>query len=271
VALKCGDNLVLLRGLEDETADLAYLDPPFFSERSYAAEAGTFDDRWGGNLDGYIRWMEDRVRQVHRVLKPTGSLYLHCDWHASHALKVMLDEVFGQDRFQNEIVWYYRGGGVSPRRWGRRHDVLLFYSKGSNWIFNVDPVRTAYSTGSQERLRHTARAFRKGQDGTRRVYDNYRPNPKGKHPDDVWEIPAIAPSSRERIGYPTQKPEALLERLILASSNPGDLILDPFCGSGTTLAVAERTGRRWVGFDENPDAVWLAQARLQSAPLELVA
>jgi len=149
--------------------DLVYLDPPFFSNRNYEviwgdeAEVRSFLDRWSGGIEVYIDWMRDRILELHRVLAPTGSLYLHCDWHASHYLKTMIDEVFGYRNFQNEIVWYYRGGGVSKFRWGRRHDVLLYYTKShkkGEWTFNVDPVRMEYSPESQERLKYKARSFR---------------------------------------------------------------------------------------------------------------
>lgn len=265
----CEDNLELLRDMDRDSVDLIYLDPPFFSNRNYEviwgdeAEMRSFEDRWEGSINYYIDWMKKRVVLMHRVLKPTGSLYLHCDWHAGHYLKRMLDGVFGSNRFQNEIVWYYRGGGVSPKRWGRRHDTIFFYTKGDRWTFNVDPVRTPYSQESLERLRYKARAFR-GEN----VYDNYEANPKGKHPDDVWPMQPIMPSDKERLGYPTQKPERLLERIISASSNPEDLVLDPFCGCGTTIAVAQQLERRWVGVDISLTAAQIMKARVEKVGAE---
>lgn len=258
--------------MPSESVDLVYLDPPFFSNRNYEviwgdeAEVRSFLDRWDGGIEVYTDWMRRRVEQLARVLAATGSFYLHCDWHASHYLKVMCDDVFKEagGAFQNEVVWYYRGGGVSKRRWGRRHDVLLFYAKGSEWTFNVDPVRMEYSPESQERLKYTARSFRKDRrTGEERVYDSYRPNPKGKHPDDVWSIQPLMPSNRRRLGYPTQKPEALLRNVILASSNEGDLVLDPFCGCGTTLTVAQENKRNWIGIDISPTAIDICDRRLQ--------
>lgn len=142
-----GDNLEILQQMPPESVDLIYLDPPFFSNRNYEviwgdeAEIRSFMDRWEGGIEHYTSWMRPRIEQMHRVLTTTGSFYLHCDWHASHYLKCLVDEIFEYRNFQNEIVWYYRGGGVSPRRWGRRHDVLLFYTKSDKWTFNVDPVR----------------------------------------------------------------------------------------------------------------------------------
>ena len=261
--LYCEDNLVQLAEFPDECVDLVYLDPPFFSNRHYEviwgdeAEVRSFEDRWEGGVQHYIRWMRERTMEIHRVLRSTGVVYLHCDPHASHHLRIMLDDVFGANRFQNEIIWHYRGGGVSPRRWGRRHDTLFVYSKGTEWTFNVDPVREAYSGDSIERLKYKAKSFRGDK-----TYDSYEPNPLGKHPDDVWDMQPIMPSAKERLGYPTQKPERLLERILLASSNPDDVVLDPFCGCGTTVAVAERLKRQWVGIDISPTAVNLMSQRL---------
>lgn len=271
-----GDNLEILQQMPPESVDLIYLDPPFFSNRNYEviwgdeAEIRSFMDRWEGGIEHYTSWMRPRIEQMHRVLTATGSFYLHCDWHASHYLKCLVDEIFEYRHFQNEIVWYYRGGGVSPRRWGRRHDVLLFYTKGDDWTFNVDPVRMEYSPESQERLQYTARAFRKTKSGEERVYDSYRPNPGGKHPDDVWSIQPLMPSNRKRLGYPTQKPPDLLKQVILASSNEGDLVLDPFCGCGTTLTVAEQHKRNWVGIDISPTAIEICEDQLKLLDAEPV-
>ncbi len=257
------DNLRRLSQFPAESVDLIYLDPPFFSNRNYEviwgdeAEVRSFEDRWQGGIQVYVNWMRERVMELHRILKPTGSFYLHCDWHAAHALKVMLDDVFGENRFQNEIIWWYRGGGVSPRRWGRRHDNIFFYTKGKDWTFNVDPVRTAYSAESTERLKYKAKSFRGAK-----TYDAYEPNPLGKHPDDVWDLQPIMPSAKERLGYPTQKPERLLQRIVLASSNKGDIVLDPFAGCGTTLVAAHQLDRQWIGIDISPTAVDLMKRRM---------
>lgn len=258
-----GDNLEILKTLKDESVDLIYIDPPFFSNRNYEvvfgdeAEIRSFEDRWEGGVNVYVEWMKERVKELCRVLKPTGSFYLHCDWHASHHLRVMLDEVFGTKHFQNEIVWYYRGGGVSKDRFGRRHDIIYFYTKSDKWIFNADAVRVPYSEETLERLQYKAKAFR-GE----KVYDTYEANPLGKHPDDVWIMQPIMPSAKERLGYPTQKPEHLLERIIKASSSKGDVVLDSFCGCGTSLAVAQKLERHWIGIDISPTAVKLVERRL---------
>jgi DNA modification methylase len=261
--LRRGDNLDVLREMPSESVDLIYLDPPFFSNRTYEviwgdeAEVRSFLDRWEGGIEVYTAWMRERCEQMHRVLAPTGSLYLHCDWHASHYLKAMLDDIFGYRQFQNEVIWYYRGAGVSKRRWGRRHDNLLFYTKGDEWTFNVDPVRVEYAAATQERFKHAVGNVRKGGD-----FGPQQLNPKGKHPDDVWQISILAPSARARLGYPTQKPEALLQNVVLASSNEGDTVLDPFCGCGTTLSVAEQYKRNWIGIDISPTAIDICDVRL---------
>jgi site-specific DNA-methyltransferase (adenine-specific) len=187
--------------------------------------------------------------ELRRVLKPTGSIYLHCDPTASHYLKMLMDAVFGAKSFQNEFIWYYSGGGASKSRWARKHDVILFYSKGPSWTFNADAVRVPY----------------KWTDGQRRADGSGRDLEAGKLADDVWEHHGIMPWAKERLSYPTQKPEALLERIIRASSTEGDLVLDPFCGCGTTIAVAQRLGRRWIGIDITHLAVTLMKHRLRDA------
>ena len=208
----------------------------------------------------YLSMMAPRLMELHRVLKPTGSIYLHCDPTASAHLRLLMDAVFGTENFQNEVVWYYRGGGVSKRRFGRRHDIILFYSRSEtgNRPFNVDAVRTPYSPDSIERLKYRAKAFRGDK-----VYDTYEPHPEGKHPDDVWTMQPVMPSAKERLGFPTQKPERLLERMISASSKEGDVVLDPFCGCGTTVCVAERLNRRWIGIDVTHLAIALSRSRLE--------
>jgi DNA modification methylase len=262
-----GDNLAVLRQMEDESVDLIYLDPPFFSNRTYEviwgeeAEVRSFLDRWDGGIERYVDWMEERCRELHRILAPTGSLYLHCDWHAGHYLKVMLDDVFeSRKRFQNEIVWYYRGAGVSKRRWARRHDTLLFYTKSDDWTFNVDEVRVEYAEATRKRFKHRVGNVRRGGAD----FGPQKLNPKGKHPDDVWQISILAPSARARLGYPTQKPEELLEMIVRASSNEGDLVLDPFCGCGTTVTVASKLNRKWLGIDISQRAIDISELRLKA-------
>ena len=253
--LICGDNLKALDDLKKQgiQIDLIYLDPPFFSNRHYEvvwgdeAEVRSFKDRWAGGINVYIEWMKERMMKMYDVLKDIGSLYLHCDWHAGHYLKVMLDEVFSYRNFQNEIVWWYGGGGASKKRFGRKHDTIFFYSKnGKEKVFNVDSVRESYKWI----------AGQKRADGSERDYT------KGKIPDDVWNMHGIMPWAKERTGYPTQKPEKLLDRIIKASSSEGDLVLDPFCGCGTAMAVAQKLNRKWIGIDISPTAINLIEKRL---------
>lgn len=262
--LICGDNLEEVAKLPKESVDLIYIDPPFFTHKQYEvvwgdeAEVRSYKDRWEGGVEHYISWLKSRVQAMYEILRPTGSFYIHCDWHANAHIRIMLDEIFGGENFQNEIIWYYRGGGVSKQRFGRRHDTIYFYAKSNKWTFNPDEVRTSYSEETLERLKYKARAFR-----GKRVYESYEAHPLGKYPDDVWIMQPIMPSSKERVGYPTQKPEKLLERIIKASSNKDDVVLDAFCGCGTTVAVAQRLGRRWIGIDISPTAIKIMQRRLK--------
>ncbi len=197
-----------------------------------------------GAMRAYLTFMGPRLVELHRVLSATGSIYLHCDPNASHYLKGIMDAIFGSKNFRNEIIWCYRGGGVPKLDFARKHDILLRYSKTKKVTFNVDGVRIPYSQESQDRLKYKARSFRGDK-----VYNNYQQNPKGKHPEDWWVMQPIMPSSKEYLGYPTQKPRELYERIIEASSNTGDLVLDPFCGCGTTIDAAETKKRDWIGID----------------------
>jgi DNA modification methylase len=257
--LICGDNLEELAEMDKESVDLIYIDPPFFSNRNYEiiwgdeAEVRSFDDRWEGGINVYVDWMKQRVMELHRVLKPSGSFYLHCDWHAGHYLKVMCDEVFGYNNFQNEIVWEYQTGGATSIRFSRKHDNIFFFTKSDKWHFYPDEIQE----------RRTEKSLARAQ------------NPKGarisatdefKNPTDVFHIQALNPMAKERLNYPTQKPEALLERVIKASSNKGDIVLDAFCGSGTALAVAEKLGRHWIGIDISPSAIALIKNRFKTFP-----
>ena len=254
----CGDNLEVLAKFPEKSVDLIYADPPFFSNKAYeiiwgnGAEMKVYEDRWKGGINVYIEWMKDRLWQCYRVLKDTGSMYLHCDWHASHRLRVALDDIFSDGNFQNEIIWHYHTGGVSKRIWGRKHDTIFFYIKGNNWTYNLIKEKRYY----EKPFFGATEGYQKEADG--RLYIM-------AHPDDVWDIPAVLNLSKERLGYPTQKPEALLKRIIGASSNRGNIVLDPFCGCGTTLAVAYQLGRKWIGIDVSPIACNKMKDRLIKA------
>ncbi len=294
---------VLGEYISDESVDLIYLDPPFNSKRNYnvlfkdtggaesAAQVEAFSDSWHwgetsekayhlmteyapaklvelmrgfrgfmGESDTmtYLTMMAIRLVELHRVLKENGALYLHCDPNASHYLKIILDIIFGGGGFQNEIVWYYKGAGISPKRYGRRHDIIFYYTKGVNWKFNADDVRVPYADTTKERFKHYIGNIRNGID-----FGEQSLHPLGKHPDDVWEVPIIAPSAKERLGYPTQKPLELLRRIILASSNEGDIVLDPFCGCGTAIDAAQELNRQWIGIDITHLAIALIKNRLK--------
>ncbi|MHB8279340.1 MAG: DNA methyltransferase [Candidatus Humimicrobiaceae bacterium] len=277
-----GDNLIWLKKFPDKYIDLIYLDPPFFSNKHYEVifndgeEIRSFEDRWQGGINHYIEWMKERVFELHRVLKDTGSFYLHCDWHASHYLKVMCDDIFGVNNFLNELVWAYRERETSKRFYNRKHDVILFYVKNnkSNYIFNYDLIREKYSEVSIQKFKYTdenEKNYRlRYKDGrsdpiqeSEDTYRQYLNDESGPLPRDWFVLPFINQASLERFGYPTQKPEALLERIVKASSNKEDLILDPFCGCGTTIAVAQRLNRKWIGIDVSPAACKLMKNRVE--------
>jgi DNA modification methylase len=247
----CGNNLEILKQFPDNSVDLIYADPPFFSGRNYEviwkdnAEIRQFEDRFKGDIEWYIEWMTLRLQQCHRVLKSTGSMYLHCDWHANAHLRIAMDKVFGVNHFQNECVWSYDYGGRSKNIWPRKHDTILFYTKSDNWTFNFDTL---------ERVPYKGKIHEYRGDTESKV--------GGKTPTDVWEIPIINTMAKERLGYPTQKPEALLKRIIEASSNKDDIVLDPFCGCGTAIAVANLLQRKWIGIDVSPTACRVMQKRL---------
>lgn len=264
--LYCNDNLARLAEMDAESVDLIYLDPPFFSNRNYEviwgdeAEVRSFEDRWEGGVQHYIGWMKPRVAEMRRVLKPTGTLYLHCDPHANHHLRIMLDDIFGPKRFLNEIIWHYETAGGAPKKTLiRNHDTIYRYAKGPakdvTWIAPREPWPE--STLKKWQRDEEGRIYHIHNDTGKRYYID----PAGKLMDDVWDI-TLSARSRERLGWPTQKPEALLQRIIEASSLENDIVLDPFCGCGTTVAVAERLKRQWIGIDISPTAISVMERRL---------
>ena len=216
-------------------------------------EQTQYTDIWAN--DTYLQFMYERLILMRELLSDRGSVYLHCDWHKSHQLRLLLDEVFGKDNFVNEIIWWYKDpSGGTLRNFRRKHDTLLFYAKTSNYIFNVDAVRMPYSAGT----------LKQAEAGTISFGRVVKVNPLGKLPDDVFEISIINSQAKERTDYPTQKPEALIERIIKASSNEGSIVLDCFAGSGTTAVVAEKLGRRWIAADINKGAIHTTMKRLQT-------
>ena len=215
-------------------------------------QAFAYSDQWNGRLSEFLSMMFERVLLMKEVLAPDGSLYLHCDWRTAPYLRLILDEVFGAERFLGDIVWHYTGGGRSRRYFSRKHDRILHYAASGEWYFNPDAVRIPYKpTSGYARGGITSAAGK-----------HYAPHPLGTPADDVWDIPMLNPLAHERCGYPTQKPERLLERIILASSRPGDLVADFFCGSGTTAVCAEKLGRSWIAVDCGRLAIHAARKRL---------
>jgi DNA modification methylase len=248
--------------------DLIYIDPPFKSGADYARKVelrglknlGRIEDDSASvlqqtmyfdiwNNDNYLQFMYERLMLLKELLSETGSIYVHLDWHFGHYIKLLMDEVFGQENFRNEIIWHYDIGARSKEQFGTKHDNIFWYSKSNEWVYNTEDVLVPFKSKMTE-WRYT----KGGQRG--------KEIPKGKVPSDVWDITLNA-MSLEHLHFATQKPEALLERMIKASSNPGDLVLDCFIGSGTTAAVAQKLGRRWIGCDINKGAVQLTSSRLQ--------
>ena len=316
-----GDNLEVLKTLPSESVDLIYIDPPFFSNRTYeviwgdAGEIASFNDRWAGGINHYIGWLYERVEELYRVLKPTGSFYLHCDWHANAYIRVnILDKIFGDKNFVNEIVWKRSSLRSSISRSLRKnHDTIFFYVKTNEYVYN-QLFKTMSKEYKDRYKHHDEKGFyqlvpilvsgrRNGDTG--KIWNGIDPNLRGENGmhwittpekleeyrrenllyipfngktptlkfylqqsrgipiDEIWDDINIA-KGKERIGYPTQKPEALLERIIKASSNEGDIVLDAFCGGGTTCAVARRLGRKFIGIDQSVRAIAVSKARLEN-------
>lgn len=297
-AMFTGDNLCVLNGMNSECIDLIYLDPPFNSKRTYEAPIGSraagarFNDIWkwqdvdeyclerlmldypymvqfiqsieaihGKAMMSYITFMTQRLIELHRVLKPTGSLYLHCDTHASHYLKIILDRVFGKNNFRNEVVWCYSTSGRSKKHFAIKHDNIYFYSKTDDyyWSDYRIPVSDEYLKSHYRQKDEQGRQCRIRKDaGKVRIY--YPED--GMICNDWWEIPYVNSRSKERTGYRTQKPLALLKRIIEASSKLGDVILDPFCGCATAMVAAQNVARKWIGIDVEKKAAELVVERL---------
>lgn len=264
-----GDNLSVMTALlprYEGRIHLIYADPPFFTNRKYPARIGRgedsrkpdqwklaagYHDHWD-DLDSYLDFLYQRLALMYRLLAPNGTLYLHLDWHADAYARLLLDEIFGADRLLNEIIWAYHGPSPIRRAFNRKHDTILAYVKGDRYTFNVDAVREPYNENTVRTFQSSPKAgFGKAPDLER-----------GKVPEDWWYFPVVARLHSERTGYPTQKPLALLERIILASSNPGDLVADFFCGSGTTPLVAARHGRAFLACDETFRAFHTTRSRL---------
>lgn len=315
----CGDNLEKLKRLPDGSVDLIYIDPPFNSNRNYEVfwgetkEKRAFEDRHA-STEAYIAFMRPRCVELSRVLKDTGSFYYHCDWHASHYVKVMLDQIFGENQFQNEVVWKRSSAHSDPKGYGANHDTIFFYTAGKTWTWNrqftpytedyleqnyrykddagrrfrvsdmtankpggdvsyewptpdgrkVKPYKGRYWAYSKENMRQMDTAgliyYRKTGMPMLKHYMDEMP---GVPLQTFWDdIKPVISGSEERLGFPTQKPVALLDRIIKASSNKGDIVLDAFCGCGTALVAAQLLGRKWIGIDVSPTACRVMAKRL---------
>lgn len=267
-----GDNMEVLSTLLTNgfrgKIDLIYIDPPFDSKADYIRKVelrGTKEKvewEWQGIIeqtqytdiwknDTYLQFMYERLILLRELLSDEGSIYLHCDYHKSHHLRFLLDEVFGAENFVNEIAWGYSWGMRTPDKWNRKHDTILMYSKAQNIIFNANAVRVERTN---EKGRKDANIYNNGKDFGEQAL-----------PTDMWYVATIHTASNERTDYPTQKPEDLIERIIKASSNPNSIVLDCFIGSGTTASVAQKLGRRWIGADINKWAIQTTSKRLQKA------
>ncbi len=265
-----GDCLEVLKKIETETIDLVYIDPPFFSNRNYEivwgdeGEKRSFQDRWSGGIDHYIDWLKTRVAEMHRILKPTGSIFLHCDWHANAYIKVfILDKIFGQHNFINEIIWCYTAPANVKNRFPQKHDTIFFYGKSKDYHFNSDEIKIPYNQETVARTNRGAGLTGLKVKGNAEERHKNRLDNDGKIPEDYWvDIFRVQGNGSERIGYPTQKPEKLLERIILSASNEGDTVLDCFMGGGTTIAVADKLKRNWIGIDQSPQAIKVTEFRL---------
>lgn len=319
----CGDCAEVMHNhIPNESVDLIYVDPPFFSNRQYEViwgdgyELRAFEDRWKGGVENYIAWIEPKIRECHRVLKSTGSMYLHCDWHANAHLRILMDQLFGENNIVNEIIWKRTSahtGEGKVRRFGAVHDTILFYAKSDNYSFNPQYVpldedyvakfyrhvdedgrryRLSDLTASEVRHGETGKPWRginpskigrhwafpptkleelvkegriyfSKKKGGVPAYKRYLDEIKGQLLQNIWtDIMPIQAQSKERLGYPTQKPETLLERIIKISSNPTDIVLDPMCGCGTAIVVAHKLKRKWIGIDISPTACKLMAKRM---------
>ncbi|MEM3668160.1 MAG: site-specific DNA-methyltransferase [Thermoplasmatales archaeon] len=279
-----GDNKLVMSSLLKQgwagKINLIYIDPPFFTGADFTVrteigdeqiekepsiiEERAYKDTWSGGIASYLKYMYERLVLMRDLLAENGSIYVHLDWHVGHYVKVMMDEIFGYENFLNEVIWHYKTGGRSREFYSNKHDVLLIYTKTEKYIFNADEIGIPRG----EVMKHH---MKKNIDADGRVYWTIRSGDKiYKYyeddlltPEDVWtDISHLQQKDPERLGYFTQKPEALLKRIILASSNPGDIVADFFCGSGTTLAVAEKLGRRWIGCDLSKFAIQVTRKRL---------
>ncbi len=285
-----GDNKLILSSLKNGPMrkeieaqgglKLIYIDPPFdvgadfsmdieigdtddsqsFTKKPSVIEEIAYRDTWGKGADSFISMLYERIKLMYDLLADDGAIYVHCDWRVNSHIRLALDEVFGKDNFVNEIIWYYQnGGGRSKTTLSKQHQTILFYKKGENYTYNTEAMKVPYKeTSMYSKYGITSDSDKK-----------YTASTDGKNMDDVWIIDLINPSAKERTGYPTQKPKEILERVIKASSDEGDLVADFFCGSGTTLSVAENLGRKWIGTDLGKFSIHTSRKRMIGVQREL--
>jgi site-specific DNA-methyltransferase (adenine-specific) len=266
-----GDCLVEMKKIEQDSIDLIYLDPPFFTEKNHKlknknrTKEFNFDDIWKTNI-AYATFLEERISIMKTLLKDTGSIFVHCDKSAEHIIRVILDRVFGSENFQSEIIWSYKRWSNSKKGLLSAHQNIYFYSKTKDFKFNK--IYTAYSetTNIDQILQKRTR-----DKDNKSIYDRdengnikHADKKKGVPLNDVWDIPYLNPKAKERVGYPTQKPLLLLERIIELCSDKGDTILDPFCGSGTTCVASKLLDRNYIGIDISLDAIELTKSRIEN-------
>ena len=258
--IACRDNLAFMAELPDGCCDLIYADPPFNMDRPVEPTkygSANYQSRFVGGIDGHLRFLVPRLEQMRRLLSRRGLLFVHLNWRSVHYVKVELDRLFGESNFVNEIIWSYRSGGRPGKWFARNNETILGYANcvGEH---TFHPLRDGAYRTKDLKFDQQGRPYKSTRSG--RLYFH----PDGPMMSDVWDVPFLSTVSKERTGYPTQKPEALLERIVRAASSEGDVIADFFCGSGTTLAVARRMKRRWLGCDESPDAVDIARRRIEA-------
>ena len=278
-----GDCIDVMQSMEEESVDLIYADPPFNSGRNYSDAAGEFGDKWK-SMDEYIGFMKPRIEAMRRILRPTGAICIHCNHYASHRIRCLLDGAFGEECFRNEIIWAYSRFTRRTDRFPQMHDAILIYGKGEGMTYNQVETEPRQSAPRRKGW-HTVTS--KGETCLL-VYDAEKAAGKMEKAEamgrpikfvdaerkpslgSVWtDIPFINSQSDERVGYPTQKPLALLERIVAAMSDEGDMVFDPFCGSGTALVAAKRLGRGFMGCDVSEDAIAIAEARLAAQESDL--
>ena len=266
-----GDCLDLMKKMDDNSIQLVYLDPPFFTQRKHrqTTRSGdkeySFEDTWDSVKD-YIEYLRLRVSEIHRILKSSGSIIFHCDDSASHHIRVMLDDVFGVKQFRSEIIWSYKRWSNAKKGLLDGHQTIYWYSKSKNYKFNQIFVDYSSTTNIdqimqlRERDERNISVYKKDSDG-KTVMSGKK---KGVPLSDVWQIPYLNPKAKERVGYPTQKPVELLMRIVSLFSDEGDTVLDPFCGSGTTMVAAQEMNRIGIGMDQKMDAIELINQRLEN-------